>query len=51
MHFLELLKRECAEAQSTLLFVSHDKTLAGAFDRHLSMAELNMTPAVSPCPC
>ena len=51
LQFLELLKRECAETNSTLLFVSHDKTLAGAFDRHLSMAELNAAPVVAPCPC
>jgi len=39
--FLRLLFAECREHGSTLLFVSHDRQLAGLFGRHLSMAELN----------
>jgi putative ABC transport system ATP-binding protein len=39
--FLELLMRECAAHGTTLLFVSHDPTLAPAFDRHCSLADLN----------
>ena len=32
---------ECEAAGSSLLFVSHDQSLASLFDRHLSLAELN----------
>lgn len=39
--FLQLLFAECREAGSSLLFVSHDQSLAGLFDRSLSLAELN----------
>lgn len=39
--FLELLFRNVEEAGSTLLFVSHDLSLAELFDRSLSLAELN----------
>ena len=39
--FLELLFREVKEAGSTLLFVSHDRSLAPLFDRALSLPELN----------
>jgi putative ABC transport system ATP-binding protein len=39
--FLALLLRECAHASSTLLFVSHDRTLAPLFDRAVSLAEVN----------
>ncbi|MFZ3154108.1 ABC transporter ATP-binding protein [Pseudomonas sp.] len=39
--FLELLFAECREAGSSLLFVSHDQSLARMFDRSLSLAELN----------
>jgi putative ABC transport system ATP-binding protein len=40
--FLHLLLRECADAGSSLLFVSHDTTLADAFARRASMAQINM---------
>ena len=45
--FLQLLFAECREAGASLLFVSHDQSLAPLFDRHLSLAELNRaaTPA------
>ena len=38
---------ECREAGASLLFVSHDQSLAPLFDRNLSLAELNRaaTPA------
>jgi putative ABC transport system ATP-binding protein len=36
-----LLFAECREAGSSLLFVSHDQSLAPLFDRNLSLAELN----------
>lgn len=39
--FLELLMRECAAAGATLLFVSHDATLAPRFDRTIALADIN----------
>lgn len=39
--FLGLLLRECAAAQSSLLFVSHDERLARHFTRLLPLHELN----------
>ncbi len=39
--FIRLLFAECREAGASLLFVSHDQSLAPLFDRHLSLAELN----------
>jgi len=39
--FLQLLFAECERAGSTLLFVSHDLSLGAAFDRQLSLPELN----------
>lgn len=39
--FLELLFANVASAGSTLLFVSHDLSLAGRFDRTLALRELN----------
>lgn len=39
--FLQLLFAECKRAGSTLLFVSHDLSLGSAFDRRLSLPELN----------
>jgi len=39
--FIELLLRECAAAQATLLFVSHDRRLAAHFTREVALAELN----------
>lgn len=41
--FLQLLFTECAAAGAGLLFVSHDRSLAGRFDRHLTLAQLNAT--------
>jgi len=45
--FIQLLFAECREAGASLLFVSHDQSLAPLFDRNLSLAELNRaaTPA------
>jgi len=40
--FVELLFRECREAGLTLVFVSHDASLEGLFDRTLRLAELNL---------
>lgn len=39
--FLQLLFERCAEAGSTLLFVSHDRQLEHLFDRALSLSEFN----------
>ncbi|MCY1276728.1 ABC transporter ATP-binding protein [Pseudomonas jinjuensis] len=39
--FLQLLFAECREAGASLLFVSHDQSLAPLFDRSLALAELN----------
>ncbi len=46
--FIRLLFAECRDAGSSLLFVSHDQSLAPLFDRSLSLAELNRAarPAV-----
>ena len=41
--FLDLLFREVAQAGTTLLFVSHDTSLAGIFDRSVTLAEINRT--------
>ena len=41
--FLRLLLRQCADAGSSLLFVSHDTALAGAFGRCVSLAHINRT--------
>ena len=43
--FLTLLFRECAQAQSSLLFASHDMRLAARFDRVLDMGHLNAAAA------
>lgn len=40
-NFLRLLFAECREAGLSLLFVSHDQSLAPLFDRNLSLADLN----------
>ncbi|MBO4368626.1 MAG: ABC transporter ATP-binding protein [Desulfovibrio sp.] len=39
--FLQLLLTQCRKAGSTLLFVSHDKTLAKAFSRVVRLEEIN----------
>ncbi|PXB83936.1 methionine ABC transporter ATP-binding protein, partial [Pseudomonas aeruginosa] len=39
--FLQLLFAECREAGASLLFVSHDQSLPGLFDRSLSLSDLN----------
>jgi putative ABC transport system ATP-binding protein len=44
--FIRLLFRECQEAGLTLIFVSHDASLEGLFDRTLRLAEINR--ALSP---
>ncbi len=39
--FLDLLFENCALSNSTLLFVSHDRSLASKFDRQLSLLDFN----------
>jgi putative ABC transport system ATP-binding protein len=39
--FLALLLQECRSAGATLLFVSHDASLSGLFDRQISLANIN----------
>jgi putative ABC transport system ATP-binding protein len=46
--FLDLLARECADAGSTLLFVSHDRRLATGFDRELSLASISQASVERP---
>lgn len=41
--FIKLLFRECDTANTTLLFVSHDKSLAPLFDRTVLMSDINQT--------
>ena len=43
--FLRLLFEECHAHTTTLLFVSHDASLAPLFDRALTMPEINTAPA------
>ena len=42
--FVELLLEECAIAGSTVVFVSHDPSLAASFERSVSMTEINAAP-------
>ena len=39
--FIDLLFAECARAQSTLVFVSHDTSLAPLFDSSVRLADIN----------
>lgn len=39
--FLDLLANECAAAGAALVFVSHDRRLAGRFSREVALAEIN----------
>ncbi|MGN7611717.1 ABC transporter ATP-binding protein [Magnetococcales bacterium HHB-1] len=41
--FLTLLEQECREQESTLIFVSHDASLAPLFDRTIVLDEINHT--------
>ena len=41
--FLKLLFKECEQSNTSLIFVSHDSSLAKLFDRAVSIAELNKT--------
>jgi len=46
--FLELLKHECAESGSTLIFVSHDKRLAEGFSREIALPSINRAIGYEP---
>ncbi len=39
--FIDLLMNECTAAGSAIIFVSHDRSLAGRFDRQVDLQELN----------
>ena len=39
--FLQLLFAECKAAEASLLFVSHDQSLAKLFDRNIDLSQLN----------
>jgi putative ABC transport system ATP-binding protein len=39
--FIQLLFRECKQEGNTLVFVSHDTSLAGMFDRTIRLPEIN----------
>ena len=45
--FLDLLFREVAGAGSTLIFVSHDPSLEAAFDRTITLPEINRAQALA----
>lgn len=47
--FLELLFAEVRAAGATLLFVSHDSSLEGGFDRALALNELNHADGTATC--
>lgn len=40
--FIQLLMAECEKADTTLLFVSHDETLEGLFDRSIALNDINL---------
>jgi putative ABC transport system ATP-binding protein len=42
---LRLLFRECEAEGATLIFVSHDRTLEGLFDRSLGLHDPHAEPA------
>jgi len=47
--FLGLLFAECRAAGASLLFVSHDQSLAALFDRSLSLADINQASRLEVC--
>jgi putative ABC transport system ATP-binding protein len=48
--FLDLLFRECAQERATLIFVSHDASLAPLFDRAIQLADINHPAGLAPAP-
>jgi putative ABC transport system ATP-binding protein len=47
LDFLRLLVQECESAQASLIFVSHDPSLAQAFHRQIRLADLNTARAAA----
>lgn len=47
-NFIEVLFAACAKHNTTLLFVTHDASLAHHFDRTVELADLNQAEKVSP---
>ena len=46
--FLDLLARECLDAGSTLVFVSHDRRLAAGFSREIDLPTINRSEVEVP---
>jgi len=46
--FIELLFEECRNTQATLIFVSHDTSMACLFDRFIRLSEINRADRKSP---
>jgi len=46
--FIDLLFGECARERATLIFVSHDATLAPLFDRSMEFVDINRSGASEP---
>ena len=44
--FIDLLSEECAKSNTSLLFVSHDLSLADRFDRSVDLSAINAAPVV-----
>lgn len=42
--FLDTLFRQAEQAGATIVFVSHDRSLAASFDRSVALGDLNRTP-------
>jgi putative ABC transport system ATP-binding protein len=41
-NFIKLFMSECEKKETTLLFVSHDPTLSGFFDKTIEMSQINL---------
>ncbi|MDS4019650.1 MAG: ABC transporter ATP-binding protein [Candidatus Competibacter sp.] len=46
LDFVQLLRGECESAGAALLFVGHDRSLAGHFDRVVELPAINAAPSV-----
>lgn len=46
--FLDLLRQECARLGTTLVFVSHDRSIAPTFDRTIELRQINQAAPVEP---
>ncbi len=45
--FIKLLFEECSESSSTLIFVSHERSLGRLFDRHIHLPDINQANATA----